>query len=128
MKQNKHADDWMIWSKLTTAQPKVMEHGAAKAVKEDGRAYGGFVRAAKGKLQEYITEELVNIAWAVELAKDSKKLSINSDKIRIPIRLEYVEAIRNRAVKDYILANIQRYYYGLSVDKHVFIDGKMILE
>jgi hypothetical protein len=30
-------------------------------------------------------------------------------------------------VKDYILANVQRYYYGLSVDKHVFIDGNMIL-
>jgi hypothetical protein len=29
---------------------EVMEHGAAKAVKEDGRAYGGFIRATKGKL------------------------------------------------------------------------------
>ncbi len=27
------------------------------------RAYGGFVRAIKGKLQEHITEELVKIAW-----------------------------------------------------------------
>jgi hypothetical protein len=106
---------------------KVMEHDAAKSVKEDGRAYGGFVRSAKGKLQEYISNELILIAWNAELAKDSKRLSVNSNKIRIPIKLEYVETIRNRAVKDYILANIQRYYYGLSVDKHVFIDGKMIL-
>lgn len=106
---------------------KVMEYDAAKSVKEDGRAYGGFVRSAKGKLQEYISNELIHIAWNTELAQDSKRLSVNSNKIRIPIKLEYVETIRNRAVKDYILANIQRYYYGLSVDKHVFIDGKMIL-
>jgi histone H3/H4 len=120
----KRLDDLVETYDRTT---RVMEHGAAKAVKEDGRAYGGFVRAAKGKLQEYITEELVQIAWEVELAKDSKRLTINSNKIRIPIKLEYVQTIRNRAIKDYILANIQRYYYGLSVDKHVFIDGKMIL-
>jgi hypothetical protein len=106
---------------------KVMEHDAAKSVKKDGRAYGGFVRAAKGKLQEYISNDLIQIAWNVELAKDPKRLSVNSNKIRIPIKLEYVETIRNRSVKDYILANIQRYYYGLSVDKHIFIDGKMIL-
>ena len=104
-----------------------MEHGAAKAVKEDGRAYGGFVRAAKGKLQEYISNDLIHIAWNVELGKDPKRLSVNSNKIRIPIKVDYVDAIRNREVKNYILSNIERYHYGLSVDKHVFIDGKMIL-
>lgn len=106
---------------------EVMEYDAAKSVKEDGRAYGGFVRAAKGKLQEYISNELVHIAWNVELAENPKRLSVNSDKIRIPIKPEYIQTIRNRAIKDYILSNIPRYYYGLSVDKHVFIDGKMIL-
>ena len=104
-----------------------MEHGAAKAVQEDGRAYGGFIRATKGKLQEYISNDLIHIAWNVELAKDQKRLSVNSNKIRIPIKVEYVETIRNREVKKYILSNIERYHYGLSVDKHVFIDGKMIL-
>src|SRR5487761_1958634 len=106
---------------------EVMEYGAAKAVKEDGRAYGGFIRATKGKLQEYISNDLIHIAWNVELAKDPKRLSVNSDKIRIPLKLEYVGMIRDRTIKDYILSNIQRYYYGLSVDKHVFIDEKMIL-
>ena len=106
---------------------KVMEHGAAKAVKEDGRAYGGFIRATKGKLQEFISEELIRIAWDTELANDPKRLSINSKKIRIPLQLDYVKTIRNRAVRDYILGNIQRYYYGLSVDKHVFIDDKLVM-
>lgn len=106
---------------------RVMEHDAAKAVREDSRAYGGFVRAAKGKMQEYITEELIRICWSVELGRLSEKLTINSEKIRIPIQMEYVKQIRERAVRDYILENIRKYYYGLSVDKHVFIGGKLVL-
>jgi hypothetical protein len=120
----KRLDDLIETYHRTT---EVMEHGAAKAVKEDGRAYGGFVRAAKGKLQEYISNDLIHIAWNVELGKDPKRLSVNSNKIRIPIKVDYIEKISNREVKDYIRSNIERYHYGLSVDKHVFIDGKMIL-
>ncbi|HNT27461.1 MAG TPA: restriction endonuclease [bacterium] len=106
---------------------KVMEHDAAKAIKEDSRAYGGIIRAAKGKMQEYITEELIHIAWDTELAKEAERLTVNSKKIRIPIQMEYVRKIKERTVRDYILGNIKNYYYGLSVDKHVFIDNKMLL-
>ena len=120
----KRLDDLIETYHRTT---KVMEYGAAKAVKEDGQAYGGFIQATKGKLQEYISNNLIHIAWNVELAKDPKRLSVNSNKIQIPIKREYVQAIRDAAIKDYILSNIRRYYYGLSVDEHVFIDGKMIL-
>ncbi len=105
---------------------RVMEHGAAKAIEEEGRAYGGFIRSAKGKMQEYITNQIIQIAWNSELAKDVKRLSINSEKIPIPIKIEYVNEIKDPAIKDYILSNIKRYYYGLSVDKHVFVDGKFI--
>ncbi len=74
---------------------RVMEHNAAKAVKKDSRAYGGFVRAAKGKMQEYITEDLIRTAWDVELAKQPSQLTINSKKIRIPIQMEYVDQIKD---------------------------------
>lgn len=106
---------------------KVMEHGAAKAIEDEGRAYGGIIRAAKGQLQEFITDELVQIAWNIELNKDPKRLVINSEKIPIPIKLEYVEKISDPSIKDYILSNMKRYYYGLSVDKHVFIDKKFVV-
>lgn len=59
---------------------QVMEGNAAKSIEEDGRAYGGFIRMAKGKLQEDITESLVNIAWIDELGFDSNRLNINSKK------------------------------------------------
>jgi hypothetical protein len=105
---------------------KVMEEGAAKAIEEEGRAYGGFIRAAKGKMQEYLTNQIVKIAWEVELGKDAKRLEINSKKIPIPIKMEYVESIKDEPIRDYILSNIKRYYYGLSVDKHIFVDGNFI--
>ena len=34
--------------------------------------------------------------------------------------------MKNTEVKNYILDNIESYYYGLSVDKHIFIDGKFV--
>lgn len=106
---------------------EVMEHGAAKAIEEEGRAYGGYVRVAKGQVQEYITEKLITIAWVDALGKDSSRIEINANKIRIPICNSYIERIKDRALKRHIVSNLTRYYYGLSVDKHVFIDKKFVL-
>jgi hypothetical protein len=53
-------------------------------------------------------------------------LEINSTKIKIPIQLDYVKKLKDKIVKDYILENIRKFYYGLSVDKHVFLDGHFI--
>ena len=106
---------------------KVMEHDAAEAMKRDSRAYGGFVRATKGKIQEFLTEKIVRIAWDVELHRPPARLAINSKKIRIPIQMQYVQRLKDRAVRNYVLGNIKKFYYGLSVDKHVFIDGKLVL-
>ena len=106
---------------------KVMEHDAAKSVRDDARAYGGFIRAAKGKMQEYIAEELIRIAWITELSKSKQSIEINSSKIKVPIKVEYVQNIRNKRIRDYILSNIRGYHYGLSVDKHVFINNKFVM-
>lgn len=90
------------------------------------RAYGGFVRQAKGKLQEYITKRLIEIAWIDELGQDKSRLDINSSKIPIPIKLEYLTRIPDYVKKD-IESHIEDFVYKLSVDRHVFIDGKFIL-
>jgi hypothetical protein len=106
---------------------KVMEHGAKKAIREEGRAYGGFIRSQKGQLQEFITTELIGISWVNELKKAPGRLVINSEKIQIPIRHDYIIKIANKTVRDYIFQNIRRFYYGLSVDRHVFVDGTFIM-
>jgi len=106
---------------------KGMEHNAAKSVRDNARAYGGIIRAEKGKIQEYISEALIHIAWVTELSKSEDRIEINSKKIRIPLKLEYVKGIHDNNVRKYVLSNMGIYYYGLSVDKHVFIDKNFVM-
>ncbi|MCL1946709.1 MAG: restriction endonuclease [Chitinivibrionia bacterium] len=94
--------------------------------KNTSRAYGGYIRATKGKLQEYITEEVVKIAWR-NIGGNGERLEINSKKIPIPIKLEYVKNIKSKEVREYIFENIEQYIYGLSVDKHIFIDNIFVV-
>lgn len=90
------------------------------------RAYGGVVRSVKGKLQEYITEEVIKLAWQ-SIGGDDERLEINSKKFKIPIMKDYISELKDEEIKRYILSNIDDYYYKLSVDKQVFIDGKFVL-
>lgn len=102
---------------------KVVDKNAAE---DEDRAYGGVIRSVKGKLQEHITEEIIRIAWN-NLKGDMNRLEINSKKIKLPIKENYIKSIKNKEVRDYILKNKDHYYYGLSVDKHVFIDNNFVI-
>lgn len=90
------------------------------------RAYGGVIRAVKGKLQEHITQEIIEIAWN-SIGGSLERISINSKKIEIPIKRDYVLKVDDRVVKEHILSNIDEYFFRASVDKHVFIDDKMVM-
>ncbi|GHU23515.1 hypothetical protein FACS1894172_12930 [Spirochaetia bacterium] len=96
------------------------------ASEQTDRAYGGMVRSVKGKLQEHITEEIVRVAWQ-NLGGAENRLVINSSKIHIPIQDEYIEHLVSEGVRKHIKANIKDYFYGLSVDKHIFIDNKFVM-
>jgi len=65
------------------------------------RAYGGIVRAGKGKLVESIGKELVKIAW-VELGEDMKRLSFVNKTIKIPLKKDYLNRIKDSEVRNYI--------------------------
>jgi hypothetical protein len=90
------------------------------------RAIGGVVRDLKGKLLECITAKMVKIAWH-NLGGSPERLEVNSEKIRIPIQQSYVQKIKETEVREHILKNIEKYHYGLSVDKHIFVDGKLVM-
>ena len=96
------------------------------ASEETTRAYGGKIRAEKGKLQEDITEQIIKIAWE-EVGGRESRLSINSKKLKIPIKEEYVCQIRDKEVRNYILSNMPQYYYLASVDKQVLIDDDLVI-
>lgn len=97
-----------------------------EAHEQEDRAYGGVIRAVKGKLQEFITEEIVKIAWA-NLKQKADRLAVNKKKIKLPIQDDYIERITDPLVKNYIKEHKSDYYYGLSVDKHIFIDNRFVM-
>lgn len=96
----------------------------AKGLK--GRAYGGIVRAGKGKLVESLGKRLVEIAWK-ELGYDSSRLSTEKQTVRVPLNKHYLNRIKSPEVKKYIEDNIKVFYYPLTTDIHVYIDGKFTI-
>ncbi len=97
-----------------------------KDARESNRSYGGMIRSVKGKLQEYLTEEIVKIAWEV-VGGDFSRIEINSKKQKIPIERNYIDKIQDEEIKKYILSNINQYYFGISVDKQIFIDKELVM-
>jgi len=91
----------------------------AKASNE--RAYGGIVRAGKGKLVESIAEHLVRIAWK-DLGKHENRLSFGHYTIKIPINKEYINKIESPEVREFIIKNINRMYYRIKPDVQVYVD------
>ncbi len=91
-----------------------------------GRAYGGIIRANKGKLVESIGHSLIQISWK-RLKQEPSRLKILGKQFKIPIKKEYVESLRNEEVKEYIKQNINQYYYPYKPDITVSVDNKIIL-
>jgi len=103
-----------------------IERRALKGI--EGRAYGGIIRAGKGKLVESIARQLVKLAWE-KLGGEEYRLEIPEvqRRFKIPIREKYIEKLKNEDIKNYIKENIDDYYYPLSTDVQVLIDGKLIM-
>ena len=93
---------------------------------DNARAYGGIIRAGKGKLVESMARELIELAWD-ELGGDSNRLSFEKKTMKLPLKEGYIERIKNPDVKEFIKKNIDKFYYNLKTDVHVRIDEKLIM-
>lgn len=112
---------------IIDAYNKLVRNIDTKATEsKDGRAYGGMVRAGKGKLIESIAKEIVLMAWK-KLGGDINRVKFESEKVKIPINKEYIEKIKNPEVKKYLLSNIKKCYYLQKTDIHVYIDGRFVM-
>ena len=111
---------------IIQAYDTMLKIADSNAMRQSERAYGGAMRSFKGGLQELITGEIIKIAWH-NLGGTPERLEVNSRKVRIPIQKSYVEKIKDCEVREHILKNIGNYHYGLSVDKHIFVDGKFVM-
>lgn len=94
---------------------------------EDGRAYGGIVRAGKGKLVESIAKILVQLAWK-RLNQNPNRLEIIGRRIKIPIKEGYIEKLEDGEVKEHIKNNLEDYHYPYKPDVLISIDDKIVLE
>lgn len=97
-----------------------------KATKDQERAYGGIIRAGKGKLVEQIGERIVKCAWR-SVGGAAGRLEINGGTVRIPINKNYLERIKNETVRQYISENIPNHFYRLRTDIRVNIDKNFVL-
>jgi len=89
-----------------------------------GRAYGGFIRAVKGRLVENIAENLVRFGWENRLYRAPDRLSFKHKQYSIPINQNYVDKITDSTIKNIILTNKSSYYYRIKPDIQVYIDDK----
>ena len=89
------------------------------------RAYGGVVRSAKGQLLEVMSEHVVGLAWA-KAGGASERLSFQKSAYKVPIRDDYVRRLP-AFVQTEISANRSGYFYKGQVDKHVSVDGELVM-
>ena len=96
---------------------------------DSDRAYGGYVRAFKGELVEYLARELVTIAWVDVLNQDINRMRITKEKMPVLLTNKYgfLDKIKNQDVKDYLTNNIDSQKYNFGTDAQVFIDNKLVL-
>jgi len=94
-----------------------------RAKESEDRAYGGIIRAGKGMLVESLAKSLIEIAWK-ELGRDPRRLSLDKETVKIPIKREYIERVKSPEVKKFIKEHINDFYYPLRTDVHVHVDGK----
>jgi len=98
----------------------------AEANDNEDRAFGGIIRAGKGKLVESIGRHMVEIAWQ-NINGKPERLSLAKQTYKIPIKKPYIDNLKYPEVREYIYKNIKDYYYRLRSDIHVSIDNKMVM-
>lgn len=93
---------------------------------DEHRAYGGIIRATKGKLLEELCRELLVIAWS-ELGGATSDISFSDVTIHIPLKKEYLDRIQSPEVKKWIKNNYDDFVFRAQVDVHVMIRNKFVL-
>lgn len=97
-----------------------------EAIHDEERAYGGVIRAAKGKLVEAMTPHIIRLAWE-SCGGQPERLSFGDAKsYRVPVQQDYVDGLPDE-IRDYINAKLDQHFYRAKVDQHLFVDGAFAL-
>jgi hypothetical protein len=87
---------------------------------ESERAYGGIIRAGKGKIHESITKQLISLAWR-KLEQPESNLQIEHFTTYIPLNQGYIERIQNPEIKEYLQGRLPSLRYPMAIDWTVSI-------
>lgn len=93
---------------------------------DEHRAYGGIIRATKGKLLEELCKDLLRIAWD-ELGGAPSDITFSNVTIPIPLKREYIDTIKSPEVRNWIRSNYKDFVFKAQVDVHVMIRGNFVL-
>lgn len=97
-----------------------------EAIDDEERAYGGVIRAAKGKLVESMAPHIIRLAWD-DCGGQPERLSFGDVKAyRVPVQPDYVAGLPDE-IRDYINARLEQHFYSAHVDQHVFVDGDLVI-
>ncbi len=94
-------DNSLRIKELIDIYENIVKNVDGKAVRDEGRAYGGTIRSEKGALVENLCKKMVKIAWS-ELGGEPKRLSLEKQTLRIPLNKAYLGRIKSEEVKEYI--------------------------
>lgn len=106
-------------------------NGVVQAVDEqasdqENRAYGGKLRAEKGKLVEKMARGIIRLGWQ-DIGGTRRRLSFgNFKKCRVHVTDDYIAKLPP-PVAEHILRGMSAHYYRAHVDVHVFVDDTLVL-
>ena len=96
------------------------------ALVDEHRAYGGIIRATKGKLLEELCRQLLTVAWS-ELEGDPQRIAFSNTTIPIPLNVEYIDRIPSPEIRQWIRDNYDDFVFRAQVDVHVIVDDVFVL-
>ena len=97
-----------------------------EAESDEDRAYGGVIRAAKGKLVEAMATHIIRLAWQ-ELGGQPDRLSLQDRRrYKVPIQRDYIKLLPSE-LRKHIKANKDEYFFNAQVDVHVYIKKKFVM-
>lgn len=97
-----------------------------EATGDDERAYGGVLRATKGKLVEKMTPHIIRLAWQ-DTGGSPELLSFgNTLSYKAPVQPDYDKQLPEE-IRNYINVRRSGHFYRAKVDLHVFIDKEFIM-
>ena len=68
---------------------------------------------------------MLRLAWK-QLKREDRRLVTNKEKVPVPIKEEYIQAMTSQKLRSHMLAHMDDYQYRASVDKHVWVDGQLV--